>query len=153
MLVYLNVVSTIRLLCDIIHEQGGVVSELAELRGRCARLQSVIDLEECLGNWFHDGGYFPPPSPQTSLPSPTVRAQEQSRKTYEVTVNASNLWRTMHSSLRRIVSMDDVSKLRGTEHVRRVLEEHMEDMEAVARHPAMNALLASRSQRLEHTPG
>lgn len=143
-LIYLNVVTTIHHLCDVLLEEDDL-PELAELRERCARLQPVIELEESLASWFNDNT-SQPPSPQTSNP-------ERSRKTYEVTVNAGALWRFTRSSLRRMGSDENMSRVRGRERARAVLAKHMVDIEAIAQHRIMQQLLAARSQRLQHMPG
>jgi hypothetical protein len=143
-LIYLNVVTTIHLLCDVL-EEADDIPELAELRERCTRLQPVIGLEESLSNWFNDDD-SQPSSPQSS-------ASDRSRRAYEVTVNACALWRLTRSSLRRMGSDENLSKVRGRERARLVLEKYRKDIEAISQHPTMRELLTARSQRLEHIPG
>ncbi|KAF8519463.1 guanine nucleotide binding protein, alpha subunit [Gautieria morchelliformis] len=149
-LVYLNIITTVLLLCDVLHEQDIDLSELADVRERCSRLRPVLDLEESLASLFSDSN-SQPPSPQSR--APTRRPSDRIRKTYEVTVNAVDMWKTMHSSVRKAVPDRDILRNRSSEHARRVLAEHRKDIEAIAHHPAMQALLAARSQKLEHLPG
>ena len=157
MLIYLNVVATVLLLSDVLHEQEASSAselDLSPLLEHCTQLQPVLDLQEPLAGWFSDSN-FPPASPLFPH-SPTARTRvlsplDRYHKTYEMTVNAGDVYKAMQSSF--LVSGGGISKARSSHYARKVLAGHREGIETLARHPIMQKVMASRCLRLEHLPG
>lgn len=142
---FLNIVSSVRLLCDVLDEtrRDPNATPLPDgLYQHAARLQAVIDLEPELTRRFGDSLSSEPRSSATT---------GQQQQPYEVSVRTGGLWRMLQSS-RKAKNSAGVGDEEG-DRTRAVLAEHTADILSLARNDAVRALLAERNTRLEHMPG
>ncbi|KAF8589162.1 G-alpha-domain-containing protein [Ramaria rubella] len=147
-LIYLNVVTSVRRLCDALDEQEieSDSEELFQLRKTCVQLESVLNLEADLTRQFDDVN-------SSQLQKSHKRSQSVTRKSYEVTTFARGGWYSKNSWRRKLESGPDAQHTESREHARRVLAENRQDIEFLAQHPSIREFFAARGQQVEHLPG
>lgn len=146
-LIYLNVVSSLRLLLDVVNETANVLddipTDLQGLRDQCLQISRILEYESALSNklWDNDAG------------SRKVRSASGSRTTlYEVVVHVSAI-RKLTPSTKHNVPQDEASSS-VVEQTRNALRTHRRSIETIATHPMLEDLLKSTNHRqLSHIPG
>lgn len=143
-LIYLNVITSLRLLCDVLDEERNnfVERSLMEpaLVDHIDKLRPILVLENQLAEQLHDG----PSSPNGPKVSGTP---------YEVTINVwkrSGLSRSSKQSLD--LKKESIAQC-IIDRIRQLLLECRNDIEFIIEHPSTEAVFRARNRRLNHLPG
>ncbi|KAF8526541.1 guanine nucleotide binding protein, alpha subunit [Hysterangium stoloniferum] len=144
-LVFLNVVTSIRQLFDIVNDPQDQLADIQQLRDGCEQLKPIMAFEMALANWlWEDGNVY------TSRQSLGAALPNAFRTPYEMTVYASGARRAKASPEDSSGPSDALSVV---EQVRQLLVTHHNTIEFISNHPSTHALLAALNRRLEHMPG
>jgi len=137
-LIYLNVITSLRLLCDVLAEAEANFSD-QRLMEYCAKLQPVLDFEAGLAKHLSD-------VPNSSgSPSPSNGRSPL----YEVTVP---IW-SMGKSKGAKSSTDLKGDTSTTESARQLLVEYRSMIQYIVEHASTQAVFQARNRLLSHLPG
>lgn len=143
-LIYLNVVSSLRLLVDVVNEtasRNNAPADLQELKEQCSQISRILEYETVLSSKLWDNQLGPR----------KVRTASGSRTIYEVVVHVSAIRKLAPSTKHNVPRSEEPSAI---EQLRNALIEHRRTIEVVANHPMLEDLLRSTNHRqLSHIPG
>lgn len=146
-LIYLNVVSSLRLLFDVVNETvntlDDIPTDLQDLKDRCSQISRLLEYETALSSklWDNEPG------------SRKLRTASGSRTTlYEVVVHVSAIRKLTPSTKHNVPQDEACSSV--MEQTRNALRIHRRSIETIANHPMLEDLLKSTNHRhLSHIPG
>ncbi|GJJ10477.1 hypothetical protein Clacol_004703 [Clathrus columnatus] len=145
-LIYLNVVSSLRLLLDVINETlpgRDSPADLQELKQQCSQLSRILEFETTLSNKLWDTNQVGPRK---------LRTASGCRTLYEVVVHVSAIRKLTPSSKQNAPPNNEEPPV--LEQLRVALIDHRRTIESVANHPMLEDLLKSTNHRqLSHIPG